>query len=303
MLLERTGTSILAVDPGGTTGIALWDAWDQQLYVDQIDAGAGYYAHEWVWPGKVESWARRNAEVKLELEDMMAGIAGSVNRVRAGRGRGKGAVGELAVIDEVETGCMNLIECILLATGPQAFVVWEDFILGWGDETRVKSTARDSVSPIRFQARLADRTRLHGLKNGDAWRTWTGHGWRGADKRGWQVGAAGVPTFQQRLRAVMYWFSTGKVLRVPGLPEDEAVWGGGGDKFVYQMPGSRLWLPGGLPRHVEWLKARGQLLPNRPHGADALLHLHSLGHKMGLDIKSEPKLIWERKVHGPKRVK
>ena len=293
----------MAVDPGGTTGIALWDAWDQQLYVDQIDVGAGYYAHEWVWPGKVESWARRNAEVKLELDDIMNGIEGSVNRVKAGRGRGKGAQGELEVILEVETGCMNLIECILLATGPNAFVVWEDFILGWGDERKVKSTARDSLSPVRLQARLMDRIKLHGLRNGDAWRTWSGHGWRGIDKRGWQVGAAGVPTFGQRLRAVVYWFSTGKILRVPGLPEDEAVWGGGGDKFVFQMPGSRLWLPGGLPRHQEWLRERNQFKASRPHGMDALLHLHSLTHKLGVDIKSEPNRIWTGTESGKQRIR
>lgn len=292
-MLRTPGTSILAIDPGGTTGIALWDAWDGKLYVDHIDAGGGYFAREWVWHGRVESWARRNAEVKLELEDLMAGAGGSVNRVKAGRGRGKGVQGELAVIDELETGCMNLIEAIILAAGPKTILVWEDFVLGWGEASRVKSTSRDSIAPVRLQARLADRLRLHGLINGDAWRTWSGHGWRGADARGWQV-TGEVPEFGSRLRGALYWLVNGKSLRVGGL-EDEAIWGGTGVKVVYQMPHERLWLQGGVERHYQWLKERGLYDAKRaPHGADATLHLQQVARKIGVSVPGGPNRIWLR---------
>jgi hypothetical protein len=284
----------LAIDPGGTTGIALWDAWDQQLYLDQLDAGAGVVAQEWVWAGKVPSWARRKAEVKLEIEDIMAGLDGSVSKVNAGRGRRKGIAGERAVIHDLERGVTNLIELLMLAMGPHGFVVVEDFILGWGDPKAVGGSNREGLSPVRIGARLDDRMEMHGLKNGDAWRTWPGHNWRGVDDRGWTVGGAGVPVLYDRIRAAMHWSMTGRVIPLPGVDSSatDGVWGGKGHKMVWQMPNERLWLPKGKPACVERLKDCGLYIASRPHAMDALMHMVVLCRKIGVEIKGEPKRVW-----------
>lgn len=310
MLVERTGVPMLAVDPGGTTGIALWDPWDQQLYVDQLDAGVGRFAQHWAWPGKVESWARRHAEVKLELEDISKGVGGSVTRVKAGMGRGKGLRGEVEVMHTVERGVVNMLETLMLAMGPQGFVIVEDFVLGHGNPKNVRTSERGLLAPVRLHARIDDRFHLHGLSTGDAWRTWSGHAWRGADKRGWHVGGA-VPPLWERMRAVMYWYQTGKNLATARyLGEDVAaeevvgsVWAGGGHKLVTPMPVERLWLGGKRDLCERYLRERGMWRVGMPHGMDALMHLMAVMRKIGVEILCEPRKIWVGFGEGGMRAK
>ena len=301
MLVERSGMSILAIDPGGTTGVALYDCWDDKLYVDQLDAGRGRIAKAHIWPGVVESWVKRKVEKHLEAVDVLGPAYGDLSRgeakkatsrVNAGLGRGKGRKGEQEVYYEVERGVVTLLENLALAMGPSGIVVVEDFILGWGDPSKVSSSAREGLAPVRIANRLEDRFHQHGLWNGDAWRVWQGHAWRGKDSRGWSVGNGEVPALYDRIRSVMLWREKGVNVSWSKDDPTEGLWGGGGHKLIMNLPSQRYWLGGGLPKHRDWLKSRNQYMAKYPHGMDALLHLHSVARRIGLDIRHEPNKIY-----------
>jgi hypothetical protein len=200
-----------------------------------------------------------------------------------------------------------LLEDLALAMGPNGFVVCEDFILGHGDPGRVGSSGRDGLSPVRLGSRLEDRFYTHGLWNGDAWRQWQGHGWRGVDDRGWTIESRDVPSFYDRARSVAVWREHGKNLLWPGCSTG-SVWGGGGHKLLFNYPAGRYWLKAegssGLPKtHKEWLDRRRQWVKAQPHGMDALLHLHSVARRIGVDIKGEPKRIYDSVGYGVVRVR
>lgn len=304
MLVERSGISILAIDPGGTTGVALYDCWDDRLYVDQLDAGRGRIAKAHIWPGVVESWVKRKVELQLEAVDILGEAHGDISKgnarkalshVHAGSGRGKGRKGEQEVYYEVERGVVTLLENLALAMGPSGIVVVEDFILGWGDPGKAGSSGREGLAPVRIANRLEDRFHQHGLWTGDAWRTWQGHAWRGQDARGWHVAgkkAVEVPSLFDRIRSVMLWRERGVNVTWSGEGGESGLWGGKGHKLIMNMPSQRFWLGGGMPAHRDWLKAREQYVAKMPHGMDALLHLHSVARRIGLDVRQKPNKIY-----------
>jgi hypothetical protein len=279
-LVVSPGISILGIDAGGTTGFALWDAWDQKLYVDHIDAGRGRRVRHRVMAGIVESPHRRDVEKLLSLQ---SGGEVSGNRVKAGRGLGKGRKGDLETICLVEHGVVTLLVDIVMAMGPKSIVVLEDFVLGsTGGGT---SGARAGLSSPRITHRFWDRAWERGLTSGDAWREYTGHGWGGADSRGWTVHGE-VPSFPDRLTAVERW-------RLEGRTEDEGVvWGGVGAKVVWQMPSERSFLSN-VKAMDQWLRDRGMWIASRRHGMDALQHVVVMARKLGAEIQAEPERLWE----------
>jgi hypothetical protein len=263
MFIDNPGLSVLAIDPGGTTGIAIWDAWTQKLYVDQVDAGRGRKARERVYPGVIESFERKKGQKAF------------------------GKTNEMEVLSFVEAGVVTVLCDLVLAMGPLSVVICEDFVLR--KDLPVRSGGREGLSPVRIGARLDERLRFLGLLNGDAWRRWSVFQSTGMDLRGVRVATGKVSgaalTFEARLRLAEKWDG--------GLSGDSVVWAGGGAKLIWRMPGARLWLAGGESAVVEWLKGRGMWMPGAPHGMDALMHLVAFGRKMGVEYHSKPERLWE----------
>jgi hypothetical protein len=283
-LVVSPGISIIGIDAGGTTGIAIWDAWDQKLYVDHIDAGRGRKVRYRVWPGVVESSSRRDVELLLAKDESER------RRIRAGMGREQGRRGELEVITMVERGVVTVLEDLIRAMGPRTIVVLEDFVLG---ATGGVSGARGGLSSPRITHKLDDRMWQQGLVSGDAWRIWQGHGWAGADLRGWVIRDGVVPPLRHRLTAVEEWRLQGKYnWDDPNLPEDAAAWQGVGCKVAWQMPSNRTFFKT-VKQMQDWLRTHEMWVPSAPHAMDALMHVCVMARKLGAEVLAKPERFWE----------
>jgi hypothetical protein len=302
--LDSPGVSFVAFDPGGTTGVAVYDAYTGELYVDQIDAGRGRKVRLNVWPNKIESKTKNR--VKREL-------------VKEGRevvGGGAESISELN--HRIEAGVAQVMLDIVMAAGPRTIVVIEDFIVGHGNPENVKSSGRDALSPVRLLTRFRQKCEDAGVLNGDAWRDWDGFGIKGEDGRGIKVvrSSLGKPMdFQQRLSDVERW-RLGELTQ-DWSEEERGLWAGGGVRWVQKLPSQRYWLPGGnvagrerggrgtagwdgsgvnrngnAAVHKEWLKQRGQWRATCPHAMDALLHMHAVARTIGCEIPGDPRRIW-----------
>ena len=267
MFIEDPGMSIVAIDPGGTTGLAVWDPYGRKLYVDQIDAGRGRKARERIAAGFIESKRRRRAVEKV----------------------GKG-VSEMAVLDYIERGVVDVLCWVILAAGPHGVVICEDFILNWGTVDRpARSGGREGLSPVRLRVRLRAKMESEGYLNGDAWRTWDGFGIHGADGRGIKLSKRGAELdYKQRLTDVEKWVIGGCIDLGDG-----AIWAGGGIKWIDRLPGTRHWLSGGERATVAWLRDHEMWMPGFPHGMDALMHLQAFARKLGVEIQQKPERLWE----------
>lgn len=185
-VLSGVGVSVVGIDPGGTTGVAVWDAWDQQWYVDQIDAGMGvrhrqkaidYSRHTEAWNRAAKALSYGPYSKKLNRDAWQ-------------------------VLVEVETGVVRWLIDIVRACGPNTVVVMEDFVLYITDHM---SSKREGLSPVRIMSMFEMEARTAGLLSGDAWRWWTGFGVSAMDNRGVWVGPQGIGTFHQRLDASVTW--------------------------------------------------------------------------------------------------
>lgn len=264
MFVNDPGMSIVAIDPGGTTGVAVWDAWGQRLYVDQVDAGRGRRAVEHVFGGHVESPKRQMAKKKV------------------------GKTNEREILSIVERGVVSVLCDLILAAGPLSIVICEDFVL-YAGRPGESNGKREGLSPVRIGTRLEERAQSTGLLNGDAWRRWGVFQSTGKDLRGVRVvDVSGVTMpYGQRLNRAVKW-------RLAGYSGEDstAVWAGGGVKLSFKMPGTRLFIGGDEKKTVAWLRDADMWMPGAPHGMDALEHLLALSRKMGCEIQRKPERIW-----------
>lgn len=298
--LDNPGVSFVAFDPGGTTGVAVYDAYTGELYVDQIDAGRGRKVRLNVWPHKKESLVKNRTRKQMDKEGVH--VAGG------------GTLSQAELSHRLEAGVAQVMLDITMAAGPRTIIVIEDFILGWGDPNKVASSAREGLSPVRLLCRYRQKCEDMGIFNGDAWRDWDGFGALGQDKRGIKVvrSSLGEPMdFQQRLSDVERWRLGERTEDVNGW---RGLWAGDGAKWVQRLPGQRYWLPGGMGNgvtrggsgydgtgnvrsgnaaiHKEWLKARGQWRATCPHAMDALLHMQAVARSIGCEVPGDPRRIW-----------
>lgn len=278
--VDKPGLSLIAFDPGGTTGVAIWDAFSEQLFVDQIDSGRGRKVRTHVWPNKVQSPRREREKRKMKEEG---------ESFDAGYGVEK----EYELIHRIEAGVAQVMVDLTMACGPRTIIVMEDFILGYGDASKAGSSKREGLSPVRLQCRYRQKMEDIGILNGDAWRAWDGFGATGSDARGIKVvrSSLGEPMdYLQRLSDVERWR-----LGEPGTDVSEierGLWAGTGAKYVQQMPGQRMFIPGGKAANYAWLREQGQWMTSCPHGMDALLHLHVMARRIGCGVHGRGKRIW-----------
>lgn len=285
VVVPHPGVSILAVDAGGTTGVAIWDAWDQRLYVDHIDAGRGRKVRYRVMPGIVESSSRRDVEL------LLAKTEEERRAIRAGMGRGQGRPGELETITMVERGVVTILCDLVMALGPKCFVILEDFVLGATGGGG--SGARAGLSSPRITHKFDDRAWQAGLISGDAWRQWVGHGWAGADLRGWKVSGGVVPEFKRRLAAVERWRLEGEMDHTrDDLPGNARAWGGSGVKLMWNMPAQRTFLKN-VAEMQQWMRKHDLWVPGLTHGMDALMHVCVLARRLGAEVQARPERLWE----------
>lgn len=284
VLVPSPGVSIIGIDAGTTTGIAIWDAWDKRLYVDHIDAGRGKKVRYRVHAGVVESSTRRDVELAL------ARTAEQRARVNGGRGLGAGRPGVIEVQSMVERGVTTVLCDLIMAMGPKTIVVMEDFILGaTGGGTSGK---RDGLSSPRLTNRLDQRMWDIGLVSGDAWRVWQGHGWGGIDKRGWMVKDGVVPDLRLRLTAVERWRLEGVDDHIDtDMTHGGRVWAGPGVKVVWQMPAGRTFLTN-VAAMKQWLRDHDMWMASAEHGMDALMHVCVMARKVGAEIQAKPERLW-----------
>ena len=295
-LVASPGVSMIAIDAGETTGIAIWDAWDKKLYVDHLDAGRGRKVRYRVHAGVVESSHRRDVEVALAQGD-----AALTRRVKAGRGLGQGRSGVLETQCMVERGVTTVLADLIMALGPRSFVILEDFILGaTGGGTSGK---RAGLSSPRITNRLDQVMWDRGIVSGDAWRVWQGHGWGGMDKRGWSIAGGEVPNVRLRLSAVERWRLEGEDDHIgTDMEHGGRAWGGAGVKVVWRMPSQRTFL-GTVAKMDDWLQRHGLWMPGMRHGMDALEHVAVYARELGAEIQEKPERLWEpgSKVDGNRK--
>lgn len=267
MFVDDPGMSIVAIDPGGTTGVAVWDAWTKKLHVDQVDAGRGRRAVEHVFGGVIESPRRAVAKQK----------AGKTN--------------EREILSVVEKGVTSVLCDLVLAAGPTTVVICEDFVLR--ADMPVRSGKREGLSPVRIATRLEERMDSSGYLNGDAWRRWGVFQSSGRDGRGVKVrDLSGVSMpYTQRLARAEKW-------RLAGYYGEDSivVWGGGGVKLIWKMPSTRLFVGGDEKKTIAWMRDAGLWMPGAPHGMDALQHLLAFSRRMGCTIQQKPERIWQGNV-------
>jgi hypothetical protein len=133
--IDNPGLSIVAFDPGGTTGVAVWDAYTQELFVDQIDAGRGRKTRLTVWPNKVESPRRERVLREARKGGVDVGL-------------GHGIETEMEIMHRTEAGVVQVMLDLVMAAGPRTVVVTEDYVIGHGDPDAVKSSKREGLSPV-----------------------------------------------------------------------------------------------------------------------------------------------------------
>jgi hypothetical protein len=282
------GFSLVGIDPGKTTGLAIWDAWDGKWYIDQLDAGRGRKVRLKVHGGFIESRAIIDGANDLGLR-----LASGIQVVRGGGKRTK-----IAIDTYVERVVVQTLLDVLLAVGPRTIVVVEDFILGeaGGAGLSAAEIGRDGLSPVRLNSRLQAMMEHLGYFNGDAWRVWQGGWWTGGDGRGVQVmntdpvtgkGLRGVPDFRRRLTRV----EQHRVGDVTVMRGHGAVWGGVGNQLVMRYPHQRLWM-GNAKEQEAQMREDGWWLGGAPHAMVAMQHAHAVGRGMGIDIQALPERIW-----------
>lgn len=250
------------------------------LYCDQIDMGTGRKTKRVVKRGEVESPARA---------DLLAALYPGGGAAAYFARRGNGAAGEGHVSNELEDiGCTVLVD-IIRAAGPKVIVVIEDFILGWGEVGKAKSSDRAGLSPVRIQSRLHGYLARDGFFNGDMWREWDGHGVGGVDERGFWVASGESVDYLTRLVDAQC-VRVGLPRRVPSA--DRALWRGDGGRYVLAMPGSRFVIGGSEARTVEWLHEQDMWVKGKIHAMDSLMHLMATWNKMGISVRKRPIPIW-----------
>lgn len=285
--------SIVALDPGTTTGIAVWDAWSKRLFVDQIDSGRGKKVRYKVHGGFIESKERKDAEAVVSSGKGQNKVSGSGN------------LKEMQILDIVERGVVTVIADCIRAAGPIGVVICEDFILGWGNPNNVRSAKRDGLSPVRITSRLVQHLEDFGFYNGDAWRDYDGFGAHAADGRGVKIIRGMENDYKRRLTDCEMWrLGEG---RWSGKRLESVLWAGSGVSFIRRLPGERLWLGARDGRKSEQVVAdsireRGQWLAGYPHGMDAVMHMLAWGRSVGIDIRQNPEPIWGRQARVGNRV-
>jgi hypothetical protein len=186
--------------------VAVWDAWDQQWYVDQLDVGRGRKVRLKVHGGVIEG---RN--VIDAADELGVRLCSGVQVVRGGGRSTKLALD--AILERMST--TTLLD-IVMACGPRTIVVMEDFLIGQGAGEGMMGAefGRDGLSPVRMIARFQSMAEDHGLWNGDAWREFDCGWWTGGDSRGVSVvnkdpvGGGNLhvlPSFLNRLTRVERW--------------------------------------------------------------------------------------------------
>lgn len=272
MGLPLAGVSILAIDPGGTTGVCVYDAWDQKTYVDQLDAGHGRKSKYKVHGGVVESGHREDVKKYLTSK---YGV----------QTKPSGAETEAEIADVCERGVCNTLLNIAIALGPKSIIVIEDFVLGHGQDANL-SAGRKTLAPVRIASRLEQVLWDNGVLNGDAWRIWQDHGWGGRDMRGWSIDEAKIPDFRNRLTKVEKW-------RLSSQEEQEGIaWSGEGSRFFRQMPSVRCFVKGGIRNTEKWLRENNFWVKGLPHGMDALMHAMVVARKIGATVPELPERIF-----------
>lgn len=276
MLVENPGISIVAIDGGGTTGIAIWDAWQKRLFVDQIDAGRGRKVRQRVHSGFIESVKKEKELAKLPRNE------------DGTRGRhGRGASVERAVESEIERGVAQIVLDVVRACGPIGVLVIEDFNLAAG--RGVTTAKREGLSSLRIGTRIEHQAHLEGYVNGDAWREWSEFGVSGSDRRGMHISGRNLADVALPVRLLMV-----ERWRLEGDESYGGLWPGKGWSIRWQMPGQRIWLPGGESAVVESLKRSGMWMPGAPHGMDALEHLIACSRGFGSSVQCKPERLWSR---------
>lgn len=327
VVLPVGGMSVLAIDPGKTTGVALWDAWDQCWYVDQLDVKRARLTRLKVQSGVIDGSVVVGAEDQNEFRNA-TGV-----EWKASSRRQK----DLALDDILERMTTQNICDLIMAAGPRCIVVVEDFLIGTGagDGMRGIEFGRDGLSPVRMIARIRAMVEYVGLLNGDAWRNFDCGWWTGGDNRGVSVvnndpvgggRLAGVPRFTSRLTRVERW-RLGEVVSKRGY---EAVWAGRGVQMIMRTPAQRVWMPGGLSAQKDYMRSvpiptgsvgwngmnnddledgdfrkrkHGWWVPGLPHAMDAMMHAYAVGREVGLTDQSPPVRIWHaRATANPERV-
>jgi hypothetical protein len=201
-----------------------------------------------------------------------------------------GRVGDLETITEVERGVVTILCDLVMAMGPKTFIILEDFILG---STGNPSGGRAGLSSPRITHKFDDRAWQEGLISGDAWRKWQGHGWAGADLRGWSVAAGEVPVFARRLAAVERWRLNGLYDHMSeDLPDSARAWNGTGAKLMWNMPAQRTFLKN-VAAMQQWMRDHDLWVTSLPHGMDALMHVCVLARKLGAEIQVKPERLWQ----------
>ena len=148
MIIDTPRKCIVAVDPGGTTGVAAYDGWSERLVWDQLDCGHG---------------------------------SGDLS-TRDKKSRKTAAAHAYDYVAAMEYAAVTAIVNLIIAMGPYGTLVIEDFVLLVGGQG--VSGKREGLSPVRVTARLLDRCEALGVFNGDVWRRWQWLGITGMDKRG-----------------------------------------------------------------------------------------------------------------------
>jgi hypothetical protein len=284
------GLSLVGIDPGKTTGLAVWDAWDQRWYVDQLDAGRGRKVRLRVHGGFIESAAVIDGADHLGLR-----LASGIQVVRGG-----GKATKNAIDTYVERVVVQALLDVLLAVGPRCVVVMEDFVLGHagGEGLAAAAIGRDGIAPVRLLGRLQAMMEHLGYFNGDAWRNFVGGWWTGGDGRGVSVTNAdaatgkrydGFPDLKHRLTRVEQ-HRLGDVIVRPG---QEVVWGGDGQRLVLRYPHQRVWMAGGAKAQEAQMKADDWWLGGLPHAMVAMQHAAAVAREWGFDFTPKPERLWD----------
>lgn len=269
-LVEHPGLSIVCIDPGGTTGVAVWDAWTKTLHTDAIDAGMGRKGRAWTHGGTELSPARRAAEREL-------GIPWN-----------KG-INNVHVAHAIEKGVCRVLSVLVRALGPIGLVVQEDFVLWVG--SKKQSGKREGLAPVRINTLLDSMLEDDGVFNGDAWRLWGGGWWTGSDARGVKVqGDGSIPPLAVRMACVKAWLEAGGELGGGSGQRKPAIWRGSGWKHLYSMPSTMAAAP-----DDEWMRANGMWTHGLKDANQAMRHLIVHSRKLGVEIKGPRNTIWGSK--------
>lgn len=265
MAIVDIGISIVALDPGVTTGLAVWDGMQQKLWWDQVPINLVTRGTRWA-------------------------------RGRQGNGKPSAKNRDHKWTMDQEMGFGMHIAEVCTALGPLGVLVIEDFILGWGHGERgVVSSKREGLSPVRVTQSVLSVCALQGIFNGDAWRRFRELDMGGQDKRGVIVGKQwqGFGTkaerrlglgreLGERVLAVRRWQDEqgGEVQ----TSEAGVLWNDGG--WVYEISPVSNNGKAANGRRQEQMKRAGLWVAGKPHACDALSHLWFVAQRLGIQLPS-----------------